>query len=164
MKIENQVCSLEQAKRLEELGITSKSLFYWIPWKAIDFDGVFIGQECDKGFVHILNGEVETLGAGECFPAFTAAELGVMLPEEIDHPHNEHSSYYISYGFSDTPEGGIKGRAICWYEDNDLAPHLETLKITSGETEAQCRAKMLIELLESKLITPEEVNKRLTEF
>jgi len=31
MKLEDQVCSLELAKRLKDLGMKQESLWYWIP-------------------------------------------------------------------------------------------------------------------------------------
>lgn len=47
MKLENQVCSIEQAEKLKELGVKQESLFYWthsekwgiMPKKSIDFSG-----------------------------------------------------------------------------------------------------------------------------
>lgn len=47
MKLENQVCSVEQAEKLKKLGVKQESLFYWthsekwgiMPKKSIDFSG-----------------------------------------------------------------------------------------------------------------------------
>lgn len=68
MRIEDQVCSLELAKRLKELGVKQISLFSWqiglnkIPVLNISFMG--------------------ELGSDD-YSAFTVAELGEMLPESF---------------------------------------------------------------------------------
>ena len=58
MKIEDQVCTLEQAQKLKELGIS--------------FDAIFC----------YVNGEIKHMPMRYDFNAFTVAELGVMLPDE----------------------------------------------------------------------------------
>lgn len=72
MNIEQQVCSLELAKRLKELGIKQDSLF----WYQIGSRGV-------SGGVGITYGEWET-AAEEKYSAFTVAELGEILSETLD--------------------------------------------------------------------------------
>lgn len=75
MNLESQVCSLELAKRLKELGVKQESLFYWI----IDA----IGTRYD----------LQT-GSNSFWSAFTVAELGEMLPYY-------HYSLVISLRFFD---------------------------------------------------------------
>lgn len=71
MKIEDQCCTLEQAKRLEELGIIQESLFVW---KCNDVQNVVVDIKM-KGwidrYVRCVNNDY--------YSAFTVAELGVML-------------------------------------------------------------------------------------
>ncbi len=65
MKLEEQVCSLELAKKLKELGVKQESLWYW-----------------DEGH----NGELELTQQISRFnhcSAFTVAELGEMLPWRV---------------------------------------------------------------------------------
>src|SRR4051812_36893725 len=82
MKLEQQVCSLELAKRLKELGVKQESLYYWnirhiwIVLKAI-------------GEPYI------TRKPEDYASAFTVAELGEMLPSEIEI---EEVSYYLRLG------------------------------------------------------------------
>jgi len=65
MKLENQVCSLELAKQLKELGVKQESLFWW--WN----DGIY--------HYTLLDGvEIE-----DAISAFTVAELGEMLPNDF---------------------------------------------------------------------------------
>jgi hypothetical protein len=123
MKLQDQVCTEQQADRLKELGVVQESLFYhthsdWgvMPKKSIDF-------------------------SGDPSSAFTVAELGVMMPVGYDTMANTEGYNSVVWRGYD-----IDGRD-CPKEHFD--------------TEAQCRAAMIISLLESFLITPAEANERL---
>lgn len=130
MKLENQVCNEYRADRLKELGIVQEALFYhthsekWgvMPKKSIDF-------------------------SGHPSAAFTVAELGIMLPDDLSVPGINYSFYhrhnwkgesvgYTAFGQDPIEQG--------WYH-----------------TEAEARAAMLIYLLENNIITASEVNARL---
>lgn len=65
MKLEDQVVSLELAKRLKELEVMQESLFFW----------------CDN-WVHSQDSVYHSPTSSETFSAFTVAELGEMLPKE----------------------------------------------------------------------------------
>lgn len=138
MKIENQVCTLEQAKRLQELGVDAESVYYFSPWEYFDGETLFIGQKCDKGFFHCLDGEVETFTAKEVYPAFTVAELGLMLPAGYD-----------------TMQTTAEGWRCYDTNGNDV------VKDFIYATESECRAAAVIHLLESNLTTVQEVNSKL---
>jgi len=75
MKLENQVVSLELAKKLKELGVNQESLFWWKD-AFYDKDGRFI----DEHEWHIANRHdiTDTSVVGAC-SAFTVAELGYIL-------------------------------------------------------------------------------------
>ena len=81
---------------------------------------------------------IEGWGGPE-FAAFTVAELGVMLPAN-------------AWSNKDNVKGWKATEAF--YDDRRI--HDER-----AETEADARAKMLIHLIEQKLVTVEEVNARL---
>lgn len=74
MQLENQVCSLEQAKELKDLGVDQDSLFYW---NSVQYPFVTALE------VHYGKSDTETITAFSVMTslasAFTVAELGVML-------------------------------------------------------------------------------------
>lgn len=122
MKIEDQVCSLELAKRLKELGVKQDSLFCWH----------------DDTILEYLPSDIRNEKV--CIAAFTVAELGEMLPESYKSEfisksrlaiYKHHYGYYICYEGLDY-EGWKKIMTIEFKE----------------ETEANARAKMLIWLIE----------------
>lgn len=129
MKLEDQVCSLELAKRLKELSVKQTSLCFWNKY-ADEFELYSWGNVSAGTFL-------------ESYSAFTVAELGEMLPRLIETKNSEfpfyynrssrEHSYYKSYYITDA------GR----YFHNEIA-----------EKEADARAKMLIHLLENKLMEP----------
>jgi len=160
MELSKQVCTLEQSKRLQDLGIEYPDceLVY------VDFsvesgqEGVLCRGASDSEIQHedwvwVIKGKYSeelrheldegTLNAdGGVYPAFTVAELGVMLPRV--EPFG--TSRFINKG-SDKWEFTMKTSD---WKDWESYP-----------TEAEARAAMLIYLLENNLTTSEEVNNRL---
>jgi hypothetical protein len=120
MKIEAQVCSLEFAKKLMELGVKQESLFSWANT---------IGQKDQRCWR--IEPKIEDAMMGY-LSAFTVAELGEMLPPAF------------------STSRGVGNRWICV---DEMKSHSEDGKLRFTETEA--RAKMLIYLIENKLITLE---------
>lgn len=122
MKLEQQVCSLELAKKLKELGVKQESLFYWLEYKSFPVKPWQL--ETKESLKHVNYPE-------RAIPAFTVAELGEMLKK-------------MDYSF---PEfDGIAWVSIIRLEDSSY-------RSFSADTEADARAKMLVYLLESELIT-----------
>lgn len=86
MQLENQVCNLELAKRLKELGVKQKSLFHYsvpVPERAESE----IDKKTLKGCATEIFQQEMSKRWGKCFDefsAFTVAELGEML-EEAEH-------------------------------------------------------------------------------
>src|SRR5690348_16233353 len=92
MTIENQVCSLELAKRLKELSVKQESIFMWFTHpKPADLTW---GRDCTVSTLSSIS--------EHHISAFTVAELGEMLPahgryddngryEIIKDSHNRHS-------------------------------------------------------------------------
>lgn len=136
MKIENQVVSLELAKRMVELGFRQESYFTWVlrhgRWSVWD-EGTM--SECETGM------EKRKV----C--AYTVAELGEMMPGVID---KGGKLYYLS-----PCAGGNGVRAISYVTYRDgVGFFLTGHPVIYEKTEADARAKMLIYLAEQKLIDP----------
>lgn len=114
MTLEQQVCSLDLAKRLKELGVKQESYFWWCRYK-------------ENGWA--LSSEIGTESLEEV-AAFTVAELGEMLGANVFSSKSVSGSWLVEL------LGGGKGRSF--YE----------------KTEANARAKMLIQLIEQGLLKP----------
>jgi hypothetical protein len=71
MKLEEQVCSLDLAKRLKELGVKQESYWYWVDWQENNHE-----DGAPKGW------NLEHPPHSDCpfVSAFTVAEFGEMLP------------------------------------------------------------------------------------
>lgn len=76
MEPEDQVCSLELAKRLKELGIKQDSFFYW--WQRVDGCGS-PRQPWKQREDYVLLNHFSQHPFQEIFSAFTVAELGKIL-------------------------------------------------------------------------------------
>lgn len=98
MKLENQVCTLEQAKKLKELGIVQDSLF---SWRKGEFYNT--GEWIFEWYVtnDAYDFEIEP---SESYSAFTVAELGMMLGGIFTIERNEKLGLY----FASTPKGKKK--------------------------------------------------------
>lgn len=76
MKLEDQVCSLELAKRLRELGVKQESAFWW----SENEHGVENGWKVYFSKENLGTEEWFSPDPAEHIAAFTTAELGAMLP------------------------------------------------------------------------------------
>jgi hypothetical protein len=122
MKLEQQVCSLELSKRLKELGVKQESLFVWR--LAMD----------DKW--HLEDTERVYSSKREKCSAFTVAELGEMLPSNVNI-------------FKKNRQLRSHRNSMFWVVD--YLPSDEYI-VKTGKNEADARAKMLIYLIENKLM------------
>lgn len=146
MKLQDQVCTLEQAKRLKELGVSQHSEFYFRSKNVWHFSEVTDWPNQEQ-----LSDLIESgAEAGIIFSAYTVAELGEMLPDYLTvdsyrmHPrfykqeqNNSPALWTATYGNS---------------EDKDVPDFY-------FNNEAHCRAALLIWLIESNLTTIEQINK-----
>jgi len=143
MELEKQVTSLELSIRLKELGVKQESLFWWLfirDTKNVNFKEYKDNDFTSEGSVY-YGRQAESYkrsyeDAWE-YSAFTVAELGEMLPACTDthyfkHQKGKEDGRWRIYSVRN-------GEAISnyWIED---------------DTEANARAKMLVYLLENKLI------------
>ena len=153
MKIENQVCKIEQSKILMGLGICSES--------CLEF--------CEKAgkpiFVR-LHSEVDTMDFKITYPAWSAAELCAMLPDRILHVFETPltaSNYVIRSLPCELAMWKCENNAIGYGVDYRHMNNSYRVPIEScfADTEAEARATLLIYLLENKLVTAEYCNIRL---
>lgn len=130
MKIEEQVCSFELAKKLKELGIEQKSLWYWCPCPTSSnpkYYYIYINSGYQyENIKNDLKRHKEGHKSQIC-SAFTVAELGEMLPDDIISRRYSKESPEISYIVRGKEEEG---------------------RLFEEKTEANARAKMVIFLIE----------------
>lgn len=115
MKLEDQVCSLNLAKRLNEIGVRQESAFYWI---LCPLDAVWGVEFWEFSMPGPIGG----------YSAFTVAELGGMLP----------IGCMSTKIFDDLPWACVLDVPAFRFD---------------GKTEADARAKMLINLIEKGIVT-----------
>lgn len=144
MELQDQVCTLEQAKRLKELGVAQgTSVFAYIKNECFQEEDFRLRMVLMEGVTYEGYDNWER-GCLKGYSAFTVAELGAMLPQDY-HTYNSEIGK-DSWGAMDSCD-----------EDVALAEGTSIY----AKTEAKCRAKMLIRLIENKLVSVEEINKRL---
>lgn len=125
MKIEKQVCTLEQAKELAELQIEGFSLLYHI------------------------GGEVLNMGYGnDYYPAFSCAELGMMLLIEDDThftstAYNEHLGEWQTF--------------VTKRPEDEEVTDFDILYTGEGDTEAESKADALIWMLNNGITNKENI-------
>lgn len=142
MKLIDQVITVMQAKRLCELGVAQEGCFSW---------------GCNDEFDN-MEPTTWTLYSGKQwiykrYSAYTVAELGMMMPPS-DISRGEFTNF--SKGVN-----GLSWSVDCSLWDAPGFPKDGEPGLIHHYTEAECRAELLIILLENKLITAEEVNARL---
>ena len=124
MRLENQVTSLEISKKLKELGVKQESLFYWVEYEKDAYD---LWHKIAKEVYFTHTRTIHSLPLHNLYSAYTVAELGELLPYEWKLTFkSSENSWWVS------PRQDIPH---CW-----------------AKTEANARAKMLIYLIENKLI------------
>ena len=139
MKLEQQVCSLELSKKLQDLGVKQESVFDWIEpfdnyWKKKDHKKLEPPYLCMAG-----HAEDEKIAS-----AFTVAELGEMLPKGFfSYRHEEETEHWQigDYRYQNhEPVDGI-------YKDLNIWTF-------GADTEADARCKMLVYLIEQGIVKP----------
>lgn len=135
MKIENQVCTFEQAERLNQLGVKESSLWFWQSMKEPVIEG------CSKRRIELyanVGHPISKSIVDKQYAAYTVAELGMMLPPKIASLRDENGwvcqAHKDQYPFPQIKEG------------------FNFFIVRSDASEAEARAAMLIYLLENNLI------------
>ena len=167
MNLESQVCNLELAKKLKELGVKQESLFYYQnnPYNnGSDCMDIMIKEHRSKNNENtIINTECENEN-NEKFSTFTVADLGYLLPKSIflkteDEEKKIFSNFRLVAGRNIIieEEKPIEVWTVNYVCDttseyrNWLFDPLLTKSIYD-HNEANARAKMLIYLIENNLV------------
>jgi hypothetical protein len=139
MKLEQQVCSLELAQKLKELGVKQDSLWWW--GYFYEENNALIRRNDVKGKWILFKEDEKHI---KDYSAFTVAELGEILPEDYYSFRNTEKNKWWVIEYEELKE------------ECDECGNIEkaiTREETLADTEANARAKMLIWLIENKYIT-----------
>lgn len=149
MKVENQVCTLEQAKKLRQLGVVQQGIWTWVFPALSKMLSTTYGVYHYSHAKEIIDENEGTEFDHDCASAYTVAELGQMLPDWMLR--------------NDIDADMKAGRAMgVWPTGSNWGARMDRgYQCEWFPTEAEARAYLLIKLIESKLVTIEEVNKRL---
>lgn len=157
MKLNEQVCTLEQAKRLKELGVIQNSLWYWntiylgAPQLSL-YNKNSTSQDFFKCGVSAYNGLDISDFMEPYYSAFTVAELSNALPLQVKGRlelykfRRNDGLWFVHYSYI--------------VKDPEQCEYLMLPSITDYNEATACCA-MLIYLLEKNLVTAGEVNDRL---
>lgn len=129
LNLAEQVLAVPHAHRLKELGVPQSALFFW-QWTG----DTFMLVRADEVPELTAKRPVSTDPEDEPCAAFTVAELGEILRDCMEIP-----------SFNSHPDS--QGNWICQAISGDKVKYSE-----AAHTEADARAKLLIYLLENKLI------------
>lgn len=138
MNIEKQVCTLEQARKLSVLNIKYGALYSWV------YDTV--NERWDISTMPVEAHELINKER-ECYPAFTVAELGVMLPKDVCVLYNQVHNCWMAYQIIDGCLTEIEG--------------LHYTNVYGFNTQAEGLAELLIYRLKKLTLHADEVNNRL---
>lgn len=134
MKLESQVVSLELAKKLKDLGVGQKSLFYWQKYEH--------GWTIQPAWLPRYSKNSGTSSA------LTVAELGELLPKSYVSGQtnwDEEEKQFSCHWYMVYRDGRPNLNGLC---EMDHRP----ANTVFSNTEANARAKMLIYLLENDLM------------
>lgn len=146
MIIKKQVCSLDQAKQLKELGVPQKS---WLYWHVTKNAGIMLSNS--GIFRTCFNNRIETedryvTSGSEVYAAFTDAEL----EREILQIIGDNFDFVVSF----SPTGGVwKGETFDEMYEVQLVDwyNREESIMERAAIGADAKAKILIYLLKNKL-------------
>ncbi|MCK5016595.1 MAG: hypothetical protein KAS32_05915 [Candidatus Peribacteraceae bacterium] len=127
MKLEDQVCSLELSQKLKELGVKQESRYVWVD---------LADPRQSYGSMYKLKSS--STGWNKPFSAFTVAELGEML------------ELYLHKSWKNANDNWMCSCLVDEKVDDENTYSKEIFE--EAKTEADARAKMLIYLIENKLI------------
>lgn len=133
MKLEKQVCSLKLAKKLKELGVGQGSYFVWY---SAGVSGTLRARFERMPKRVIKNGEYQS------YAAFTAAELGEMLPKRFNCGENS---------FWEWRQKRVGNDFEVYFDSYLGVPEEPSRKFFRAKTEGNARAEALIYLKKNNL-------------
>lgn len=158
MKLQDQVCSLELAKKLKELGKKQESYFYWVYRPARKRKGAYKGGkeswEVERYLLEWLESSkkmdilkddkdtIEWMNKFEFISAYTVAELGEMLPGRIKYEGADYNLFTSKFSSSTW---------TVWYRKT-LYSGGTVDRFMINDTQVNAMAKMVIYLKDNKLI------------
>lgn len=148
MNLDQQVVSLETAKRLKELGVKQESYFYFI----------LHGEEWQMEGRELFDAVDGEWGCGcsvedlEHISAFTSGELGEMLPWRLKNLGTLNNAELVITKLVNV-EGTPLWNVAYWDEDKGLYNGMVIRIKNEPNNLADAMGKMLIYLIENKLIT-----------
>lgn len=157
MKLSEQVCSLELAKKLKELGFEQKSIFQWKQGIG-DARLILSDKVRDELFSpSLFDGLMETAECKTYCSAYTVSELGEML---MLHKERNEENNIISIIFEnsqcldkDCDCGGTENfTAVMMIKGERKHVEMDYPSPIYTPSEANVRAKMLIYLKENNLL------------
>lgn len=155
MKIENQVCTLEQAKKLKALGIAQESFLYWEELHPLE------GCATERLQVHFNTGHpISNSVVKESYSAYTVAELHAMIPETF---YIKGTTNWLTWESAKRAHGRVD---VSLYKngrtgapgDDEPAQEVANFGYTPF---ASSLAELLIWLLEKEYASADEVNQLL---
>ncbi len=144
MKVEDQVCTIEQAKRFVELGIRLQTYFQWeVPDNADRSES----ETCALSITSsAMKKNINT------YPAPSAAELGELLPAVVSL---EEEDLFIQGSL-----GNRRGEFhYIWFQSSLDNVEWELFPAIEKDTEAEARAEALIWLIENEFVKIEDLEK-----
>jgi len=138
-QLENQVCTLEQAKKFNEAGLKLDSCFVW--WRS----------ESKEWYLGIWYSVIDAYFPDRMiYPAYSSAELDVLLPSrcEID------GYKYCFYNFRKKPELSFHTYAAGYYLYPDNPEVIAGIEYT-GQNGAHAKSDLLLHLLKEKIVEPQ---------
>jgi len=142
MKLETQVCDLYFAELLKKLGVKQDSYF------------IYVGNK--DNYEIRLSSSIHLIPANVICSTFTVSELGNMLLA-FPYPADYKTRWYDNGGvdfeiqFSRTYQGKLSDKRRKIYQKL-LKYRIDSKYDNMPKTEANARAKMLVYLLENKII------------
>jgi len=138
------VCDLKYAQKLKELRVKQESLWWWIESfnKKLKFLCIKIGDKYYKSSGQSFDETFLIRNAWSIYSAFTVTELGEMLPYPINFYNKiKEQGYRVAVNTS-----------MWHYIRTGRSENRYNPISVYGNTEANARAKMLIYLIENKLL------------
>lgn len=132
MKLEDQVCQHYLSKKLTELGLKKESVFSWVDQNhEIKLTSTIMAK-----LMISRPKDIRLYEENNIFPAYSVAELGEMIPHGVN-----------------TVKDGLG-----WYTEV-FKPLKEWNKLFPCRLEANARANILINLIETGIVKVEDLNK-----